>query len=168
MGMEEKNEYLINIDKLEIILNKTNIHLSEKEKYKVIEIINSGSVNNKITDCDLDYSKKIIVLRLYLEWRSHVIDNIFKNNNLEKPNKITKISEKIKEIKARNINIINPDDLKKEEKSEKNTFEKTIEKIKNKYLKKEEEYKNNETCMNSLENEREYISQNNETGFNSP
>lgn len=166
--MEEKNEYLINIDELEIILNKTNIHLSDKEKYKVIEIINSGSVNNTITDCDLDYSKKIIVLRLYLEWRSHIIDNVFKNNNIEKPNKMTKISEKIKEIKARNLNIINQDDLKKEEKSEKNTCEKTIEKIKNKYLfEKEEESKNNETFMNSLENERDYTSQNNETCFES-
>ena len=37
--MEEKNEYLINIDKLEIILNKTNIHLSDKEKYKRVSFV---------------------------------------------------------------------------------------------------------------------------------
>merc|ERR1711871_1703387 len=104
MGMEEKNEYFINIDNLEIILNRNNIHLSDEEKSIVIEIINSDSVNNKITNSDLDYSKQIIVLRIYLEWKNYVIEEKFKMNNYSNnPNKLSRISQKIKEIRNRGL-----------------------------------------------------------------
>ena len=96
--MEEKNEYRINIDNLEIILTKNNIHLSDEEKSNVIEIINSDSVN-KITNSDLDYSNKFIVLRIYLEWKKYVIENRFKTNSfLDNSDKMSRIAQKIKEI----------------------------------------------------------------------
>ena len=74
--MEEKNEYFINNDSLEVILKKTKIHLSEEEKINVISVINSDSVNEKIINSNLDYSTQIITLRIYLEWRRFVIDNL--------------------------------------------------------------------------------------------
>merc|ERR1711990_411833 len=100
MGMEEKNEYFINNDSLDFILKKTNIHLSEEEKINVIDIINSDSVNERITNSNLDYSTQIIVLRIYLEWKKFVINNRFINKNqTDKPSKLKIISEKIKEIR---------------------------------------------------------------------
>ena len=138
--MEEKNEYCINIDNLEIILTKSNIHLSDEEKSNVIEIINSDSVNNKITNSDLDYSKKIIVLRIYLEWKNYVIENRFKTDSfIDNSDKMSRIAQKIKEIKKRGIDNnsqienIQTKYLYEKEEPQQND-KKEIERLKKKYL----------------------------------
>merc|ERR1711907_227154 len=92
MGMEEKNEYFINIDSLEIILNKNNI--------------------------------------------------------AEKSNKISRIAQKIKEIKNRNIHNRNIENIQSkylhENEDYKKDENKEIENIKTKYLYENEDYKQDE------------------------
>jgi hypothetical protein len=81
--MEENNDYYINNIDLDFILKKMNFFFNESEKDKIIKVINSASINNGLETSGLPDQKKILVLRVYLEWKNHILKKKFDINNLK-------------------------------------------------------------------------------------
>merc|ERR1711991_585016 len=75
MGMEG-NKYYISSNDLDIILNKLQVDFSKKDKEKIIKIINSQSISQEIGKSDFDYNKKITILKVYLEYKKQIINEI--------------------------------------------------------------------------------------------
>merc|ERR1711988_112661 len=84
MGMEENNDYYINHENLDFILKKINFIFNIQEKETIIKIINSTSINNGLETSGFPNQKKIIVLRIYLEWKNYILQKKFDTNNLKK------------------------------------------------------------------------------------
>ena len=74
----EGNKYYMNSIDLDIILKKMQIHFSENDKQKIIKILNSQSVSNEITTSDFEYENKITILKIYLEYKKKIINEISK------------------------------------------------------------------------------------------
>merc|ERR1711871_851343 len=75
MGMEG-NKYYISSNDLDIILNKLQVDFSKEDKEKIIKIINSQSISQEIGKSDFDYNKKITILKVYLEYKKQIINEI--------------------------------------------------------------------------------------------
>merc|ERR1712070_204317 len=75
MGMEG-NKYYISSNDLDIILNKLQVDFSKEDKEKIIKIINSKSISQEIGKSDFDYNEKIIILKVYLEYKKQIINEI--------------------------------------------------------------------------------------------
>ena len=72
----EGNKYYINSINLDKILKRMDIFLSQENKGKIIKIINSKSVSQEITKSDFDYNTKILILRIFIEHKKNLINEI--------------------------------------------------------------------------------------------
>ena len=84
INMEENNDYYIDHENLDFILKKINFIFNIQEKETIIKIINSTSINNGLETSGFPNQKKIIVLRIYLEWKNYILQKKFDTNNLKK------------------------------------------------------------------------------------
>merc|ERR1711934_964706 len=127
MGMEG-NKYYISSNDLDIILKKMDVIFSNDNKKKIIEIINSNSISQEIGKSDFDYNDKIIILKIYLEYKKKIIKEItpriieidyireiqksnsnYKNNDIEIKDDIQKSDDKNDKHTYQNIKINNQD-----------------------------------------------------------
>merc|ERR1711907_399176 len=123
MGMEGNKYYMNSID-LDIILKKMRINFSENDKKKIIKILNSQSVSNEITSSDFEYENKITILRIYLEHKKKIINELSK---IDQENYFTKLFQNKKEVIEKNKYDVNKEsDIKNKIKKNEYDFNKEI------------------------------------------